>query len=178
MSISHPGLLATAIVVLSLPAAIWFAGWLSRFLARYDARAEQQELAQIVEATRHQDDAADPLALIAALAEEEIELIREVLDLRFSGEHVSAEQAIELRRAHRRGLAARHRCGDRALDAELGWLQGYGAFALMADLSTLDRAAFERDLDHRAAELRRALALRRGHHTDPLALESEPVAMP
>lgn len=157
MTISHPGLLATAIVALSLPVAIWLAGRITQFLARHDALAEQQELAQIVEATGHQDDAADPLAVIAALAEDEIGLIREVLDVRFSGEHVSPEHAVALRRAHRRGLAARHRCGDRALDAELGWLQGYGAFALMADLSELDRAAFERDLDHRAAELDRAL---------------------
>jgi hypothetical protein len=161
VTISHPGLVATAIVVLSLPLAIWLAGRLSRFLARHDALAEQQELAQIADATSHLDDAADPLALIAALAEDEIGLIRAVLDVRFSGEHVPPEQAMELRRAHRRGLAARHRCGDRALDAELGWLQGYGAFALMADLSELDRATFERDLDHRAAELLRALELHR-----------------
>jgi hypothetical protein len=140
--------------------AIWLAGILSRWLARHDALAEQQELTQIADATSHQDDAADPLAVIAALAEDEIGLIRAVLDIRFSGEHVPPEQAVELRRAHRRGLAARHRCGDRALDAELGWLQGYGAFALMADLSELDRATFERDLDHRVAELRQALELR------------------
>jgi hypothetical protein len=137
--------------------AIWLAGWISQFLARHDALAEQQELAQIADATNHQDDTADPLALIAALAEHEIGLIREVLDVRFSGEHVHPEHPVELRRAHRRGLAARYRCGDRVLDAELGWLQGYGAFALMADLSELDRATFERDLDHRAAELRRAM---------------------
>ena len=141
--------------------AIWLAGRLSRFLARHDALADQQELSQIDASTGHCDDDADPLAVIAALAEDEIGLIREVLDIRFSGEHVSPDQAAELRRAHRRGLAARHRCGDRALDAELGWLQGYGAFALMADLSALDRATFERDLDHRAAELNRALSLHR-----------------
>jgi hypothetical protein len=160
VSIPHPGLLATAIVVLSLPIAIWLAGRLSRALARHDALAKQQELAQIDASTGHCDDEVDPLALIATLAEEEIELIREVLDIRFSGDHVSSQQATALRRAHRRGLAARHRCGNRALEAEFGWLQGYGAFALMADLSERDRAAFERDLDHRAAELRRALALR------------------
>ncbi len=43
--------------------------------------------------------------------------------------------------------------------ADPGWLQGYGSFALMADLSELDRATFERDLDHRLAELRSALEL-------------------
>ncbi len=166
MSIPHPGLLATALVILSLPVAIWLAGWLSRFLARHDALADQQELSQIDAATGHCDDTAEPLALIAALAEDEIGLIREVLDIRLSGEHVSEKQAALLRRTHRRGLAARHRCGDHALDAELGWLQGYGAFALMADLSELDRATFERDLDHRAAELHRALTLRRSRHPD------------
>jgi hypothetical protein len=157
VSISHPGLIATAIVVLSLPIAIWLAGRLSQFLARYDTLADQQELTQIVASTGYCDDTADPLGLIATLAEDEIELIREVLDIRFSGEHVSSELAAGLRRVHRRGLAARYRCGDRVIDAEFGWLQGYGAFALMADLSELDRTVFERDLDHRAAELRRAL---------------------
>jgi hypothetical protein len=163
VSNSHPGLVAIAVVALGLPVAIWLTGWLSQFLARHDALAERQELNQIDASTGHYDDAADPLAVIAILADEEFGLIREVLDLRFSGEHVSQEKATELRRAHRRGLAARRRCGDRALDAELGWLQGYGAFALMADLSELDRAAFERDLDHRANELHRALERHRSN---------------
>lgn len=159
MNIPHPGLIATAIVILSLPAAIWLTGKVSRLLARHDALVEEEEFEQIVDSTGHADDDADPFALIDELAVEEIGRIRAVLDTRFSGGHVSAEQVGELRRAHRRGLAARHRCADRALDTELGWLQGYGSFALMADLSELDRDTFERDLDHRLAELRSALEL-------------------
>lgn len=163
VSIPHPGLVATAIVTLSLPVAIWLAGLVSRWLAGRDAIAKDAELEQIADATGHADDEADQLVLITLLAEDEIELIREVLNIRFSGGHVSEGQARELLRTHRRGLAARHRCADRALDAELGWLQGYGSFALMADLSELDRTTFEHDLDHRLAELRRALDLLRSN---------------
>jgi hypothetical protein len=160
---SHLGLIATALVTLSLPVVIWLAGRLSDLLTRHDELANRQELAQIVSSTGYCDDDADPIVLISTLAEEEIELIRDVLEIRFGGEHVAPQLAEALRRVHRRGLAARQGCGDRALNAELGWLQGYGAFALMADLSELDRGAFERNLDHRAAELRRALAVHRGH---------------
>jgi hypothetical protein len=161
VTIPHPGLLVTVIVVLSLPVAIWLTGKLSRFLAQHDELANRQALARIVGSTGHCDDGADPLALIAALAEEEIELIREVLDIRFSGGHVAQLQADALRQAHRRGLAARQRCGDPALDAELGWLQGYGSFALMSDLSELDRERFERELAFRAHEIERAIDVRR-----------------
>lgn len=105
--------------------------------------------------------AADHLSVILALAYDEIELIRDVLDIRFSGEHVPAEQVAALRLAHRRGLAARQCCGDPALDAELGWLQGYGSFALMADLSELDRERFERELAFRVHEIECAIDVRR-----------------
>jgi hypothetical protein len=148
---------------LSLPVVIWLAGRLSDLLTRHDELANRQELAQIVGSTGHCDDDADPIVLISTLAEEEIGLIRDVLEIRFGGEHIAPELSEALRRVHRRGLAARQSCGDRALNAELGWLQGYGAFALMADLSELDRATFERNLDHRAAELRRALARHRSN---------------
>lgn len=157
---SHPGLLATVLVLAILPVAIWLAGLLSRVLAQHDAQLDEDVLEQIAGSTGHADGDSDQLALIGALAEDEIGLIREVLDIRYSGGHVSEEQARALRLVHRRGLAVRHRCADRALNAELGWLQGYGSFALMADLSELDRATFERDIDHRLAELQRALDLR------------------
>lgn len=127
----------------------------------HDARIDQPAHAQVLSAAGHDDDASDPLALIDLLAQNEIALIHEVLDIRFSGGHVSPERSAALRQAHRRGLAARQRCGDRSLDAEFRWLQGYGSYALMADLSEFDRSAFEHDLDHRATELRRALVLLR-----------------
>lgn len=165
VTIPHPGLIAVAVVVLSIPVVAWIAGRVSRALARYDARAAQQELALIAASVDAADSGSDSLTLIESLAHDEIMLIREVLELRATGEHVSPELAAALRRMHRRGLAARQRCGDPALDAELGWLQGYGSLALMADLAELGRADFEHDLDHRAAELRRALILRRARLT-------------
>lgn len=163
MSVPHPGLVATVIVVLSLPAILWIVGWISRALARYDARADARERELITASLGPDDTDIDTLVLIEVLAQEEIELIREVLDRRFGGDHVTPEEASELRWAHRQGLAVRQRCGDSVLDAELGWLQGYGSYALMADLSDLNRAEFDRDLDHRAAELRRTIDLRRSH---------------
>ena len=58
-------------------------------------------------------------------------------------------------------MVARQRCGDAALNAELAWLQGFGSFALLADFSETDSARLERELTFRAAEVRRALELRR-----------------
>ncbi len=111
--------------------------------------------------TSDRHGATDQLAVIMTLAQEEAELIRDVLDIRFSGAHVPPERVASLRLAHRRGLAARRCCGDPALDAELGWLQGYGSFALMSDLSELDRERFERELAFRAHEIERAIDVRR-----------------
>jgi hypothetical protein len=163
VEIPHPGLIAIVVVVLGIPVAIWVAGWVSRALARYDARASQVDRDLVTACVGTGEAEADALATIEMLAHEEIGLIREILDTRAAGGPVTNEQAMTLRRAHRRGLAARQRCGDPALEAELGWLQGYGSLALMADLDELDRSEFERDLDHRCAEVRRALALRRMH---------------
>lgn len=140
------------------PTAKRIAERFSRLLAGHDTATNHRASSP---ASRDGDDAVDHLESIAALAHDEIELIRGVLDTRFAGRHVPPEQIEELRAAHRRGLAVRQQCAGSALDAELGWLQGYGSFVLMADLSELDRAELERDLDHRAVELRRALALRR-----------------
>lgn len=111
--------------------------------------------------TPDHENASDPdqLTIIAALAEDEISLIRDVLDIRYSGEHVSEAQVAKLRHAHRRGLAARQCCADGRLKVELGWLQAYGSLALMTDVDELDRDQFERDLEHRRIELHRALTL-------------------
>lgn len=91
----------------------------------------------------------------------EVALIQEILDERVSDGHATPDHVQELRHIHRRGLALRQRCGDPALGAELGWLQGFGSFALMADLSELDRSRFERELTFRAGEVRQTLELRR-----------------
>ncbi len=165
MSVPHPGLIATLIVILCIPAFLWIAGWVSRALARHDASADEQERKLITASLEPDETDIDDLVLTEVLAQEEIALIREVLDRRFGGDHVTPEEASERRWAHRQGLAVRQRCGDPVLDAELGWLQGYGSLALTADLSELNR-----DLDHRAPELRRAIDLRRSSSPQASAL--------
>lgn len=133
---------------------------LSRLIIDDEVRTDSQQLPE-PSAGNPGKTKEDQLAEIVALAHEEIGLIRGVLDLRFSGGHVTPEQIEELRRAHRRGLAVRRSCGDAALAAELGWLQGYGSFALMADLTELDRERFERELAFRVHEIECAIDVRR-----------------
>jgi hypothetical protein len=161
VTIPHPGLVAAVIVVLSLPAVIWIAGRVSHALARYDARERQRTFERVSRVVETSDAEIDAVDLIEFLVQDEIAVIRAILDDRQDGQQATSDHVATLRYVHRRGLAVRQRCGDPALEAELGWLQGYGSYALMADLSELDRAAFDRDLDHRAAELQRALSLRR-----------------
>lgn len=160
---SHPGLLATVALLVALPIAIWISRRTSDVLHRHDAERDQLDLARVA-ASIPQFELIDPLGQIESLTEEEVLLIREILDEREAGGHVTPEQIHSLRQIHRRGLAVRRACGDRALDAELGWLQGYGSFALMADLTTFDRVSFERDLAFRVSEVQRALELRRGRN--------------
>jgi len=105
--------------------------------------------------------ATDQLAVIMTLAQEEAELIRDVLDIRFSGAHVPPERVASLRLAHRRGLVRAGAVEIRRSMPSSAGLQGYGSFALMADLSELDRDRFERDLAHRVHEIECAIDVRR-----------------
>jgi hypothetical protein len=161
VTVPHPFLVSVLVLALAVPIALWLSSWAADALRRRDAALDQIEFERVAASVAPFDAQADALAQIELLAQAELTLIREILDKRASGEGVSPEQVAALRRAHRQGLAARQRCGDRALETELGWLQRYGSLALMADFSELDRPNFERDLDHRAAELQRALELRR-----------------
>lgn len=174
MSVSHPGLVAVFIVTLAVPVVIWVTGRISRTLASHDARQDQLERDLVTAAVDPHDAELDPLDLIEALLHDEVDLIQGVLDVRYAGGHPSPEQVRSLRLTHRRGLAARQRCDDEALDIEFAWLQGYGTCALMADLSEVDRAEFESDLAYRTAELRRSLALRRGQEDILLYQDTAP----
>lgn len=158
---SHPGLLATVALFVALPIAIWISRRTSDALHRHDAGLDQLDFDRVA-ASIPQFEPHDPLGQIETLTQLEVSLIQEILDMRVADDHVPPEYVHELRQIHRRGLAVRQACGDRALDAELGWLQGYGSFALMADLTTFDRVSFERDLAFRVSEVQRALELRRG----------------
>lgn len=161
----------------SFPGTTQLATWISRALGRQDARSLRRTEKPVVISIEADVD-ADMLGSIEYLVHEEITLIREVLDVRFAGDHVSPELAASLREIHRRGWAVRQCCNDRALDIELGWLQGFGTFALLADLSELDRAVFEHDLDHRVVELQRALILRRAYRSNALLPVSDiPIGM-
>lgn len=160
MDIPHPVLLSTVALLLAMPIAIWVSRRTNDALMRQDAALNQVDLDRVAAAVPA-FDGADPLAQIADLTDQEVELIREILDERANGGHVTAEHIVALRAIHRRGLALRQRCGDYALDGEVSWLQGYGSLALMADLSELDRASFESELSFRAAEVRQAVELRR-----------------
>ena len=148
-------------LVVAIPIAVWISRLTSDVLRQHDSALDRIDFDRVA-ACVPTFEAADTMEQIDALIQQEVALIREILDERASGAHVTPAHVQELRQIHRRGLALRQRCGDSALDAEVAWLQGYGSLALMADLSELDRAAFERDLAFRAAEIRRALELRSG----------------
>lgn len=161
MALSHPVLLSTLALLVAIPIAVWISRRTSAALYRHDAALEQIDLDRVAAAIPA-FDTSDALGQIDALTQQEVALIREILDERASGGHVTPEHVQELRHIHRCGLALRQRCGDSALDAEVGWLQAYGSLALLADLSELDRAVFEHELAFRAEEVRRAVELRRG----------------
>jgi hypothetical protein len=163
VTVPHPFLISVLVLALAVPIVLWLSSRASDALRHHDSALDHLDFERVARSIAPIDAGADALAQIEILAQTEVALIRDMLDTRLSGECVSPEQAAALLRVHRQGLAVRQRCGDRGLEAELCWLQAYGSFALMADLAELDRAAFDRDLDHRAAELRRALALRRTH---------------
>jgi hypothetical protein len=148
-------------LVVAIPIAAWISRRTSNVLRQHDAALDRIDFDRVA-ACIPAFDATDGLAQIDALIEREVALIREILDERASGAHATPEHVQQLRQIHRHGLALRQRCGDSALDAEVAWLQGYGSLALMADLSELDRSAFERELAFRADEVRRAVDLRRG----------------
>jgi len=147
-------------LLVAIPIAVWISRRTGDMLHQHDAALDRVDFDRVA-ACVPAFEAAGMLGQIDALIEQEAALIREILDERSSGAHATPEHVQELRQIHRRGLALRQRCGDSALDAEVAWLQGYGLLALMADLSELDRPAFERDLASRAAEVHRAVELKR-----------------
>jgi hypothetical protein len=160
VEISHPALVSFVALLVAIPIAIWVSRRTGDVLHQHDAalgRIDFDRVAACIPAF----DATNPLEQIETLTEQEVALIREILAERTSGAHVTPEHVRELRSIHRRGLALRQRCGDRALDAEVSWLQSLGSYALMADLSELNSARFERELTFRAAEVRNTLQLRR-----------------
>jgi hypothetical protein len=148
-------------LVVAIPVGVWISRRTSDVLYQHDAALDRIDFDRVA-ACVLAFEATDVLGQIDTLIEREVALIHEILDERASGAHVTPEHVQELRQIHRRGLALRQRCGDSALDAEVGWLQGYGSLALIADLSEFDRAAFERELAFRADEIRHAVDLRRG----------------
>ncbi len=160
MALSHPVLLSTLALLVAIPITVWISRRTSAVLHRHDAALDQIDFDRVV-ASIPSFDAHETLGQIVSLTQQEITLIRKILDERASGAHVTPEHVQELRQIHRRGLALRQRCGDPALDAEVAWLQGYGSLALMSDLSEIDRPSFERELMFRADEIRRAVELRR-----------------
>jgi hypothetical protein len=147
-------------LVVAIPIAAWISRRTSDALRQHDAALDRIDFERVA-ACVPRFEGADTLEQIDALIQQEVALIREILDERASGAHVTPEHVQELRQIHRRGLALRQRCGDSALDAEVAWLQGYGSLALLSDLSELDRSSFERELTFRADEVRRAVELRR-----------------
>lgn len=160
MEISHPALVSLLALLVAIPIGIWVSRRTGDVLHQHDAALDRIDFDRVA-ACVPAFEAGDPLQQIEALTDQEVALIREILEERVSGAPVTPEHVQELRSIHRRGLALRQRCGDPALDAEVGWLQGLGSYALMADLSELNSARFDRELTFRAAEIRRTLQLRR-----------------
>ncbi len=166
VDISHPALLATLALVVSIPIAVWISRRTGDALHRHDAaldRIDFERAASSIPAF----ETTDPLRQIETLTQQEVALIREILEERASGAHVTPEHVRELRQIHRCGLVLRQRCGDLALDAEVSWLQAHGSLALLADLSELDRAQFEAELDFRADEVLRTVTMRREQYIHP-----------
>lgn len=161
MDSSHPALLATLALLIALPIGAWLSRRTESALHRHDAALDRIDRERVA-ASIPMFEANDPLGQIEDLTQREVALISDILDERAAGGHVTSEHLQELRQIHRQGLALRQCCGDSTLDAEVAWLQGYGSLAMMSDLSEFDRPSFERELEFRAAELRRALELRRG----------------
>lgn len=153
-------------LLVAIPIAIWVARRTDDALRRHDAALDRMDFDRVACAIPSFEP-TDPLGQIEALTQQEVALIREILDERITDGHASPEHVQELRQIHRRGLALRRCCGDPALEVEVGWLQRYGSLALMADLSELDRAKFESELALRAEEIRSTVELRRrrnAHH--------------
>lgn len=143
-----------------MPIGIWVSRLMGDALHQHDVALNRIDFDRVAAAIPA-FETGDPLEQIESLTQQEVALIREILDERSSGAHVTPEHVQELRQIHRRGLALRQRCGDSALDAEVAWLQGYGSLALMSDLSELDRPSFESELAFRADAVRRAVELQR-----------------
>jgi hypothetical protein len=158
-------------LIVAIPISVWISRRAGDALHQHDAALDRVDLDRVA-ACVPGIEAADALGQIDALIQQEVALIREILDERASGAHVTPEHVQELRQIHRRGLALRQRCGDSALDAEVAWLQGYGSVAMMSDLSDFDRAAFERDLAFRADEVRRAVDLQRRRSTHRAGIQA------
>jgi hypothetical protein len=166
VEISQPVLVSLLALLAAMPIGIWVSRRTGDVLHRHDAALDRIDFDRVA-ACVPAFDVGDPLQQIEALTDQEVVLIREILEERSAGGHVTSEHVDALRTVHRRGLALRQRCGDLALEGEVGWLQAYGSLALMADLSELDRAKFEIELAFRADEVRRAVELRRSrisHH--------------
>lgn len=161
VTIPHPVLISVVVLVLAIPVARWLANRASLALREHDAALDRVDYQRIAASAGPDCATLDPLVQIESLLDEEVALIHVIVSERSSGEHVSPEHIAALRQIHRQGMAVRQRCGDSALNAELAWLQGFGSFALLADLSETDSTRLERELNFRAAEVRRALDLRR-----------------
>lgn len=157
---TQPFLLSLLSFFIAIPIGIWAVRRTSDALRRHDTALDRidQERVTAVLAPRDRDE--DALQQINSLLDDEVSLILEIVDERLRGEHVSPEHHAQLRAIHRKGLAARRRCGDPVLDVEVCWLQGYGSKAMTMDVSELDRSRFERELAYRSAELRQTLELR------------------
>lgn len=161
MSILYVLLLSLLILAVAFPVALWLSSRATRALHDHDEAQDRLDRERIAAAVDPADRTCDAIEQIESLLDQELDLIHQILATRSSGAPVSEEQYIALRTIHRKGLSARRRCGDPALDAEFSWFQSHGAMALTADLSEIDQRAFERDLEQRARELRRSLLLRR-----------------
>ncbi|MCA9858849.1 MAG: hypothetical protein KC438_03965 [Thermomicrobiales bacterium] len=157
---AQPFLLSLVSFLVAIPIGIWAVRRVSDALRRHDTALDRLDQERVTAVLAPYDRDEDALQQINELLDDEVSLILEIVDERLRGEHVSPEHHAQLRAIHRKGLAARQRCGDPILNIEVCWLQGYGSLAMTVDVSELDRTRFERELAFRSAELRETLALR------------------
>lgn len=168
MELSNPLLLSALAFLIAVPIAVWLSRRTADALHQHDAALDRIDFDRVA-CTIPAFEPTDPLGQIASLAQQEVALIREILDDRITDGHADPAHVQELRQVHRRGLALRQCCGDPALEVEVGWLQRYGSLALLADLSELDRAKFESELTFRAEAVRRTVEQRRRQRAHPHA---------